>query len=367
MFRIMMVLGIALLLITESLATEQTTASATSKVKITWVKKSIGNSSNSLNVSWGSMPNAPVNVDATDGVYVGDIYYNVLGQPEPSTPQDPAYDKMQIWNGTSWSVSSTSHPGGGIKGICAAEWNGKIVISGGDNNSWSDIYYWYTTIYDPITGDWIVSTIMPVAMRKSEMACVNGKCYIFGGDINGSLTNCVYCWTPGDSAMVQKASIPILVQSPRAVTYGDYVYLFGGRIALYSDVPTSDIWRYDTTSDSWTLMPTSLLHARFNHGAVRLGDKVIIFGGAAYGIGMNYVEVYDLTTEFIEASTPLPYATANFGSAGKVNIESKTTQTGTIIICRSGGDGSEIHGTVEGISMISIQPSSLGMIKSYYH
>jgi len=118
---------------------------------------------------------------------------------------------------------------------------------------------------------------------------------------------------------------------PEAVTYGQSVYVFGGRIGNYqsenlSQSVTDTIERYDSTADSWRLLDVRLPLPRMVATAVRIGKYALLFDGQPRNdaLQMSSVWVFDLEKEeFVPNSWISPYAAWSGGVAlagGKVYL-----------------------------------------------
>lgn len=80
-------------------------------------------------------------------------------------------------------------------------------------------------------------------------------------------------------------------------TSGIYIYVFSGRTGGGGDVGLNDIWRFDTTDNSWTeLLPSGPPLRREQAAGSLIADKFYVFSGTSYdGILRNDHWVYDIT------------------------------------------------------------------------
>jgi N-acetylneuraminic acid mutarotase len=308
------------------------------------------------------MPDTPKACCCTAGVYLDGKYYQVCGKDFDFFK----YPKMQVFDGSSWQEIGT-HPAGGVWLHSATVWNNKIVVSGGVTSE-DPTSYNFTTIFNPTDASWIPSTPMPVENNAgTAMACVNEKCYLFGGyqDQTG-----VYSWTPGDANMSLRAALPEGRTDHCVAVYNGNIYLFGGK---FSGMQRNTIFMYNPSSNVWTIKSATLNPPVFNATAVTIGERIYIIGGAADGLIGNTVQVYNPLNDTISAGPPLLFSTYAHAAAGTTIINENGMYTGKIYV--SGGSIAgflwPIHtfniGNVVGNAPFTIEPSSLGIIKSLYY
>jgi len=317
-------------------------------------------------LTWSVLPNTLVACRYTAGAYFSGKFYQICGMD--LNYQD--YKYIQIYDGSGWSQSISSHP----MGICthsAAVWNGKIVISGGSSQATPGGYYDYTTMYDPIDTSWIVSTPMPQdGMCFTGMATVNGKCYLFGSEGPGSTLDTTYEWVPGAPNMTSKASMPAPRCDMAVAECNGKMYLFGGR--QEPNLFFNSIWEYNPVSNSWIIKNATLSTNRIGAGAVTIGTKIYVIAGRSnWNAYLNSVDIYDIISDTISTGTSLLNPISSFATAGYFIQDSNTTYTGHIYVS-GGSNGSTTYntaylGTVSGVYCNKVQPTSLGNLKALYH
>lgn len=167
-------------------------------------------------------------------------------------------------------------------------------------------------VYNVPSGLWSTSTTKPTESKAEFYNGVakGGKLFCIGG----RSTNSVWRYDPPHNAWTTVSPIPGPLRVGAAiVTFGPYIYVFGGRPGLVpcsSTSPTTvynDIWRYDVNKDAWTSAGT-LNYARADLTAARVGSKIYVFGGCNGKSPLpesQFVEVYSPKTQ---SSTPLPGA-----------------------------------------------------------
>ena len=126
-------------------------------------------------------------------------------------------------------------------------------------------------------------------VRSAAYATAGSRIYLFGGCVEGQMTGIV---CPCASTVVQifdTATRTFSQGSPmpfvgrhfsgqHAITRGDSIYLFGGA-SDFSCCTYDDVARYDTTSDTWTLLTDRLTAPRKSVGAVIHEDELLVYGG----------------------------------------------------------------------------------------
>lgn len=316
-------------------------------------------------VTWSSIASLPISVSRCAGASVGTRYYNIAGQ----TSSGGSY-RAQMWDGASWTIIDSCGPGGEIFNISAAVVNGKIVISGGSQDTG---YLDYTSVLNPAigTGIWMLSTKCALTSVENPLYVgLGAKCYWFGG-IRDDITtlSCVYEWTPGDVAMTLKGSMPSARSYLMGAEYNNRIYLFGGSSSPAYGTPTNTIWQYTPSTNTWVTKSATLSQNRCWGNAVTISDKIYIIGGYTAGGVTNMVEVYNPVTDTITTASPMTFATRSGGAGGVTNPSSNHTYSGTIIVA-GGWNGSAIIGTANKGTVIAtyteVAPASLGNIKAAY-
>lgn len=114
-------------------------------------------------------------------------------------------------------------------------------------------------------------------------AVVHGKLYVMGGYRNASVksTAQVASYDPATNTWTTLNDMPEPLSHSGTATDKHYIYLAGGYVGDWkgaSTPVTRHVWRYDTSTDTWTSMRS--LPANRSAGAlVRVGRKLHFFGG----------------------------------------------------------------------------------------
>lgn len=115
-----------------------------------------------------------------------------------------------------------------------------------------------------------------------DVEVIDPRIYVFGGRNGGSPFSGVVL----DSAEVYDIKTdtwtaitkpPVPVSDARAVTKGGHIYLIGGATGS-PQLPTDDLQIYDPHTDSWEAGPM-MTSARANHAAAAIGDTIYVMGG----------------------------------------------------------------------------------------
>lgn len=144
----------------------------------------------------------------------------------------------------------------------------QIYLWGGRNDSVS-----CETVYcfDTVNLEWSTPSVIgsiPNGKDGHSACIVNNKMYIFGGFdyLTDRYTNNIHCldlhtmqWCFVDA----KGAPPIERDFHTALTYGDRMYIFGGRSDLcrpntiHHDFYCNKIYYFDTTNETWVKVETS--------------------------------------------------------------------------------------------------------------
>jgi hypothetical protein len=230
---------------------------------------------------------------AGGGAYAGGSMF----VPGGTKPDYTYYDKMQVYDGVSWTVDSQIMPmpkllggGGWAESAVCADGGGKVhVVNGFDGQ----FFYAAHQIYDPAApagARWTLGTapVLPGGVTSyasyfSGCAFIGGKLYLFGGDgIIGSLSeevlNATWVYDPvldmwGDTGK--------LMLSPRVLhgytNSAQAAYAAGGLPDLVSNDMLNTVERFRPAT-GWVLM-ASMPVGRGAMGMGLLGSTLAIWGG----------------------------------------------------------------------------------------
>jgi N-acetylneuraminic acid mutarotase len=203
--------------------------------------------------------------------------------------------------------------------------NNYIYIIGGYSDSTQSNVNWIQR-YNPETREWRFAgeTLYP---RFGLAAGVyNNKITVFGGlEDTTEIVNSLEIWDPFDTTKAELIlNNPLFNRLfPAAVIDGDRFYIFGGN----SYPGTTDNSSYFTVfnfADSSFISDSIAVQFEGEFPeqqmAVKLGDKIHLFGGVFFGISQNIYQFDTETNAFFESSSKLLEPRAN-GEAVEINSE----------------------------------------------
>ena len=138
-----------------------------------------------------------------------------------------------------------------------------------------------------------ISPINSVGRSRPAAAAVNGKIYLFGGEISGGRADKVERYDPTtDSWTTLGAAMPNPASNLCAAVMGTDIYIPGGYDASSTDL---DVLRvYHTTTNSWSVITTDPLPVALSGvGCTTLNNKLYVVAGSASGSFKASAYVYD--------------------------------------------------------------------------
>src|ERR687896_55023 len=178
--------------------------------------------------------------EVTAAVLEDDIY--VIGGFDEFGQVTGIVEVYNIANNT-WSKAAAPLPVP-LHHTAAASYNGKIYVVGGYTAPWSPSNKLF--IYDPVQNSWQEGNSMPTARGALNVNFVNGKIFVIGGRISGSLENISIneaydpgqdIWITNLEAMLSKRSGIAAAAAAEAAaatadnassTNASNIYVFGG-------------------------------------------------------------------------------------------------------------------------------------------
>jgi len=183
------------------------------------------------------------------------------------------------------NANNTSYAAGGSVGGKIYVGTGSSIIDPYINNLWYE--------YDPATDTWTQKTNYPESMCYCQGCAVGNYIYVGGGASalggwHGS--NKLHRYNPSDNTWTEVASCPALTVSGTArQVAGVAVEHDGNFLMLYfinflpSDVGTSKMWMYNTTSNSWS----KYIDYKYDVSLVGGGVAAMVDGHLYSGIGQT--------------------------------------------------------------------------------
>ena len=135
---------------------------------------------------------------------------------------------------------------------------------------------------------WETMAPSPIARYEAQGAAVGGKLYVFGGYINGKIQSTARSdvYDPATDQWKQIADMPVELTHSPAVVNGEAIWLIGGFVDDHPGPSTTDVWKYNTRTNTWSKGP-SLPQRRGAGGAAISGRKIHFFGGVDRPAGSN--------------------------------------------------------------------------------
>ena len=237
--------------------------------------------------SWTQMADLPSTAGLWSSVtfVINNLGYIVTGAKSPGlSNQTYEYDPA----GNSWAVRA-AFPGIarenaagfaiGSKGYCGTGY--------GNNTTLKDFYE-----YDQPSNTWSIRDSFPGLTRSGACGLSIGtKGYIGMGNNTSSTFNFqdFYEYDPTANSWTQRAdfTLPYIVE-PCEYSWANAGYILGGFYYQYSGItynPLNMMYKYDQTTDTWTLLGTFCGLPRGYAGGFAIGNDIYIGGGASRNDG----------------------------------------------------------------------------------
>lgn len=166
--------------------------------------------------------------------------------------------------------------------------NGFMMVIGGEDTSGNATNTNYR--YSPYANAWSTRKAMSVKLGYCSAATVGDKIFVTGGYTGSAYNKVTYCYDYSENAWTTKASIPAsedLYTNNAMTSIGNMVY--------YVNTSSGKIYKYDTTTNAWTTISTSIPQSR-SYGAVTSdGTRYIYQTGGYSGYSRLAMQVFDTT------------------------------------------------------------------------
>ena len=163
------------------------------------------------------------------------------------------------------------------------------------------------------SGAWTAQAAYPTPIADNAVASQGGFVYSFGGTINNASTALAYKYDPASNAWTPIAPLPSARSQAGAVSDGTYIYILGGSDQNYN--PTSTIWRYDPSANTYNTGLPSYTIPTYGQAAAYLNGKIYRIAGAATGSDYH-VEVYNIASNSWSMAANYPFANHDLMAAG---------------------------------------------------
>jgi hypothetical protein len=133
---------------------------------------------------------------------------------------------------------------------------------------------------------WTTQAPVPITLFESQGIAAGGKLYAFGGFFNNKwqTTKQSYAYDPASNSWQRLADLPELLTHAAITVDGATIYLLGGYAGNNPGGSTRNVWKYDTTTNTWSA-GTPLPADRGGGGAAIVDGKLHFFGGATRRAG----------------------------------------------------------------------------------
>ncbi len=176
-----------------------------------------------------------------------------------------------------------------------------------------------------------IAAINSLGRSRPATAVVDGKIYLFGGELSGTPNRAatVEMFDPAAGVWVDMAGLmPTPASNICAVAIGDDIYITGGLDTANVYLDTLQV--YNTTSDTWQTIATDPLpEAKLGHGCAAVDGKLYIYGGQTTGdVYSNSAHVYDPAAAAGSRWTALPNMAATRGFLAGAAVNGKVYAIG---------------------------------------
>lgn len=175
-------------------------------------------------------------------------------------------------------VPRASYPGSGTMGAFTFVLNGKGYVAGGYNGSSATAALW---CYDPLSNSWSQRASLPSARRHGTSWTLNGKGYVVCGfGPSNQRVNTVLEYDPVTDSWATKTPLPSDARyGSHGFAIGQHGYVGGGNIGSASGPFLTDMWRYNSSNDTWTSIPGIPGSARYGATSWAINGKGYVQGG----------------------------------------------------------------------------------------
>lgn len=217
-------------------------------------------------------------------VFGGEVWaYNSYGATYTT-----GVERFNVTSRTSTASNKVTMPKT-LFGARAAAIGSKIYIVGGVTSVGYNLWNMENSllIFDTETQSWTEGAALPLALAQPGVATIDGKIYVFGGNIGNYPGNIAsgqsYIYDPASDSWSQGADLPIPVIDPGIDVNPEtgMVTLLGGFVVadIYADpsaVP--NLQQFDPVNKSWSMGP-SMQRPRYGMGVLRHDGNLIAVGG----------------------------------------------------------------------------------------
>jgi hypothetical protein len=180
----------------------------------------------------------------------------------------------------SWSTTASLPFGKERQYASTVSWNGKGYLFGGVDcagNFKND--FW---CFDPISDSWSALNQLPAAGRGGVVHFIlQDTLYLIGGRNDSGILNEVWCYSFFNQTWTQKNALPFDgIWRGIAYTFQNTGYIGLGKNNANNQTGfNAAVWTYESSSDSWTIVPNLSLGERTYVGYAQTDSSLFLFGG----------------------------------------------------------------------------------------
>jgi N-acetylneuraminic acid mutarotase len=162
--------------------------------------------------------------------------------------------------------------------------------------------------FDPVSNAWTPGPELPAARCDAPSVTSGGHVYIFGGVVDGKLTDSVLQYSKGAWLEPSSMKLPEPRMYALAASAGKSLYVFGG-LSKMGDLSsaTSTLWRW-RDGQGWQTLAAFPGSPRVIAALVAHHDQLYLFGGLSQSRNLREAWSYDPKTNAWKQLADLPVA-----------------------------------------------------------
>ncbi len=171
-------------------------------------------------------------------------------------------------------------------------------------------------IYETDSGRWMPGAAKTTAVADATAAVLFGEIYVPGGRLaDGQPTSVVEAYSPANNAWRPITPLPKPISGGLVLSDGNLLYLLGG---WDGEEYLTDVYVYDSSSESWQTMPSMSAGRGFAAGGI-LDGKIFVVGGKNERGELAICEFFESDSNVWRGCPEMSRARAGAGSAVLIN------------------------------------------------
>lgn len=152
-------------------------------------------------------------------------------------------------------------------------------------------------LYDEKESKWL--PMKPMGVARCQFAACNygNEVFVCGGKSSfplGEPMDTVEVYDPDIHYWTVMEPMPMALYQHSMCCHGKALYVFGGKDVV--DEHVDSVFRFDITTNCWSVVRTNMLKPRSEHLSLVVEDKIFILGGGSKHSNAVEVEIYDPAT-----------------------------------------------------------------------